>query len=62
MLPLTNSPLGSELTLEPFRWDQRFFSIIFNMYSIPSLDQNLQTFIPNANNSPVNLMCEVSSC
>ena len=59
-LPLTNSPLGSELTLEPFRWDQRFFAIIFNIHSIPSHDQNFQSFIPHASLSPVNAMCEVT--
>lgn len=59
-LPLTNSPLGSELTIEPFRWDQRFFSIVLNMQSFPYNEQNTNGFIPNATNSPVNIMCDVT--
>jgi integrator complex subunit 6 len=52
--------MGSELTLEQFRWDQRFFSIIFNMQSIPAQDQNTQTFIPYASQSPVNIWCDAT--
>lgn len=59
-LPLTNSPLGSELIAEPFRWDQRFFLISMNMCSIPYQEANQNTFIPYATNSPINSMCEVT--
>ena len=59
-LPSINNTMGSELTLEQFRWDQRFFSIIFNMQSIPAHDQNSQTFIPYASQSPVNIWCDAS--
>ena len=59
-MPLTNSPLGSELTGEPFRWDQRFFLISLNMFSIPYQESNSNTFIPYANSSPINSMCEVT--
>ena len=58
-LPLTNCPLGSELTVEPFRWDQRFFLISLNMGSMPSQETNQNTFIPYVN-SPINSMCEVT--
>jgi integrator complex subunit 6 len=58
-LPLTNCPLGSELTIEPFRWDQRFFLISLNMYSVPYLEPSQTTFIPYAL-SPINSMCEVT--
>lgn len=57
---MTNSPLGSELTIEPFRWDQRFFLISLNMFSIPFQETNQNSFIPYATNSPINSMCEVT--
>jgi integrator complex subunit 6 len=57
--PITNLP-GNELTIEPFRWDQRFFTIVLNMYSVPFLEQNPNSFIPYASNSPINAMCEVT--
>ena len=59
-LPLTNSPLGSELIVEPFRWDQRFFLISLNMCSVPNQESNQNTFIPYATYSPINSMCEVT--
>ena len=59
-LPLTNSPMGSELVSEPFRWDQRFFLISLNMCSFPFQETNQNTFIPYATNSPINSMCEVT--
>ena len=52
--------MGSELTVEPFRWDQRFFLISLNMGSIPIQETNQNTFIPYATNSPINSMCEVT--
>jgi integrator complex subunit 6 len=52
--------MGSELTIEPFRWDQRFFLISLNMGSIPIQEINQNTFIPYATNSPINSMCEVT--
>ena len=57
---MTNSPLGSELINEPFRWDQRFFVISMNMCSIPCQEASQNTFIPYASNSPINSMCEVT--
>ena len=59
-LPLKNSPLGSELTMEPFRWDQRFFLISLNMCSTPYQEPIMNTFIPYALHSPINSMCEVT--
>ncbi|CAF0781944.1 unnamed protein product [Brachionus calyciflorus] len=59
-LPLTNSPLGSELIIEPFRWDQRFFLISLNMCSVPNQEATQNTFIPYATYSPINSMCEVT--
>jgi len=52
--------MGSELTIEPFRWDQRFFSIVLNIGSVPIFEHNLNSFIPSAQNSPINVMCEVT--
>jgi integrator complex subunit 6 len=58
--PLTNSPLGSEMTAEPFRWDQRFFLINLNMSLAPYQEINQNAFIPYAVDSPINIMCEVT--
>jgi integrator complex subunit 6 len=51
--------MGSELTIEPFRWDQRFFLISMNMCSVPYVEPSQTTFVPYSN-SPINSMCEVT--
>ncbi len=59
-LPLTNCLMDSELTVEPFRWDQRFFLVSMSMSAVPVQELNQNTFIPYAGQSPVNSMCEVT--
>ena len=55
-----NQPVpGSELTKEPFRWDQRLFSIVLKIpASLPM--ENHSMFIPPAENTAIDLMCEVT--
>ncbi|XP_010177402.1 PREDICTED: integrator complex subunit 6 [Mesitornis unicolor] len=58
-LPL-NSPLpGSELTKEPFRWDQRLFALVLRLpgTSAPELEQ--MTGVP-VDDSAITPMCEVT--
>lgn len=65
-LPMHSAVPGSELTKEPFRWDQRLFSLVLRLtgtYNPPN-----ENYPPGANHniqvpfdsSPVNSMCEVT--
>ncbi|KAG8452800.1 hypothetical protein GDO86_004550 [Hymenochirus boettgeri] len=58
-LPL-HSPLpGSELTKEPFRWDQRLFSLVLCLPGVISIEQEqTTTLLPD--NSSIAPMCEVT--
>ncbi|ESO86410.1 hypothetical protein LOTGIDRAFT_179396 [Lottia gigantea] len=59
-LPMDSTVPGSELTKEPFRWDQRIFSIVLRMSgSIPS-DIGSFPFIPSAETHPIDVMCDVT--
>ncbi|XP_063719725.1 integrator complex subunit 6-A-like [Symsagittifera roscoffensis] len=59
-LPLS-SVRGSELTSEPYRWDQRVFSLVLQ---IPALDEVLdssnQPGVPASDNRALNDLCEVT--
>ncbi|KAL6485287.1 hypothetical protein MHYP_G00073320 [Metynnis hypsauchen] len=58
-LPLTTPLPGSELTKEPFRWDQRLFSLVLRIPGNASLEpEPLGGVPPDA--SPVTPMCEVT--
>ncbi|XP_072542755.1 integrator complex subunit 6 isoform X1 [Salminus brasiliensis] len=58
-LPLTTPLPGSELTKEPFRWDQRLFSLVLRIPGHASLEpEPLGGVPPDA--SPVTPMCEVT--
>lgn len=73
---MNTGPYGSELTKEPFRWDQRLFSIVLaipaNASSInqitPSInsgtgnnpDAPTNQFIPPAIDQPITPMCDVT--
>lgn len=61
-LPMVNHTPGAELTLEPFRWDQRLFSIVLRLSGTYTIDQ--QTNGANINvpydESPINAMCDVT--
>ncbi|XP_057223376.1 integrator complex subunit 6 isoform X2 [Malurus melanocephalus] len=58
-LPL-NSPLpGSELTKEPFRWDQRLFALVLRLPGITAPESEQMTGVP-MDDSAITPMCEVT--
>lgn len=58
-LPL-NSPLpGSELTKEPFRWDQRLFALVLRLPGTVSVESEQLTGVP-LDDSAITPMCEVT--
>lgn len=58
-LPL-NSPLpGSELTKEPFRWDQRLFALVLRLPGATSIEQD-QLNTVQVDESPITPMCDVT--
>ncbi|XP_068107064.1 integrator complex subunit 6-like isoform X4 [Hyperolius riggenbachi] len=58
-LPL-NSPLpGSELTKEPFRWDQRLFALVLRLPGASSVDPEQLGSVPT-DESAITQMCEVT--
>lgn len=48
---------GAELTREPFRWDQRLFSLVLRLTGTPPLDPI--GLVPS-DTSPIDTMCEVT--
>ncbi|CAL8357189.1 unnamed protein product [Merluccius merluccius] len=58
-LPL-NSPLpGSELTKEPFRWDQRLFALVLRLPGASTPDSEQMGSVPT-DESAITQMCEVT--
>ncbi|XP_072466588.1 integrator complex subunit 6 isoform X3 [Notamacropus eugenii] len=58
-LPL-NSPLpGSELTKEPFRWDQRLFALVLRLPGTVAVESEQLTGVP-LDDSAITPMCEVT--
>ncbi|XP_078265564.1 integrator complex subunit 6-like isoform X1 [Rhinoraja longicauda] len=58
-LPL-NSPLpGSELTKEPFRWDQRLFALVLRLPGLMPLETEQLGSVPS-DESAITPMCEVT--
>lgn len=57
-LPMHSPIPGSELTREPFRWDQRLFSLVLRMSGTPALDRD--TGLVPSDTSPIDAMCEVT--
>ncbi|XP_025909070.1 integrator complex subunit 6 isoform X2 [Nothoprocta perdicaria] len=58
-LPL-NSPLpGSELTKEPFRWDQRLFALVLRLPGVPAAEPEPGAGVP-VDDSAITPMCEVT--
>ncbi|XP_056418010.1 integrator complex subunit 6 isoform X2 [Hyla sarda] len=58
-LPL-NSPLpGSELTKEPFRWDQRLFALVLRLPGATPVEQD-QLNTVQVDESPITPMCDVT--
>ncbi|CAB3240509.1 unnamed protein product [Arctia plantaginis] len=57
-LPM-NCPIpGSELTREPFRWDQRLFSLVLRLAGTPAAERD--TGLVPSDSSPIDAMCEVT--
>lgn len=57
-LPMNTAVPGSELTKEPFRWDQRLFGVVLRMAATPPVDAF--TYIPSADDTAIDVMCEVT--
>lgn len=57
---MANGLVGSELTKEPFRWDQRVFGIVLKLAAVELPETTETTFIPSADTSPLDSMCEVT--
>lgn len=59
-LPMQNHAIpGSELTREPFRWDQRLFSLVLRMSGTSPSDSTQTTC--QTDNSPISAMCSVTA-
>lgn len=57
---MTSTVPGSELTKEPFRWDQRIFGLVINLPGSYPMENQGPTYIPLAENCPLDAMCEVT--
>ncbi|XP_044747783.1 integrator complex subunit 6-B [Coccinella septempunctata] len=57
-LPMHSPIPGSELTREPFRWDQRLFALVLRLSGTPAIDRD--TGLVPSDNSPIDAMCEVT--
>lgn len=57
-LPMHSPIPGSEMTREPFRWDQRLFSLVLRMSGTPAIDRD--TGLVPSDTSPIDAMCEVT--
>ncbi|KAG7261947.1 hypothetical protein CRUP_007006, partial [Coryphaenoides rupestris] len=58
-LPLTTPLPGSELTKEPFRWDQRLFSLVLRIPGHASVEPEPLGGVP-PDDSAITPMCEVT--
>jgi integrator complex subunit 6 len=65
-LPMHSSVPGSELTKEPFRWDQRLFALVLRLTGMVPSDNNSNNNINGGSGlltsdaSPINDMCDVT--
>ncbi|XP_038050601.1 integrator complex subunit 6-like isoform X2 [Patiria miniata] len=59
-LPMSMAIPGSELTKEPFRWDQRLFSLVLRIPGTAPLDNDRSGSMVSVDGSPINAMCEVT--
>lgn len=63
-LPMQNHVVpGSELTREPFRWDQRLFSLVLRLTGSPPTESNItsSTNSLTLDHSPIGAMCAVTA-
>ena len=59
-LPMHSAVPGSELTREPFRWDQRLYALVLRMAGTPPTTQETATGHVASDHSPIDAMCEVT--
>lgn len=60
-LPMNTVVPGSELTKEPFRWDQRIFGLVLKLPgNFPVESPYINQYIPSADSHPLDAMCEVT--
>ncbi|XP_022093387.1 integrator complex subunit 6-like isoform X2 [Acanthaster planci] len=59
-LPMSMAIPGSELTKEPFRWDQRLFSLVLRIPGVAPVDNDRSGSMVSMDGSPINAMCEVT--
>lgn len=52
-LPMNSVVPGSELTKEPFRWDQRIFGLVLRLPGNVPVDMTTSTYIPSAESHPL---------
>ncbi len=57
---MNNAVPGTELTKEPFRWDQRLFGFVLRLPATPPPPEPQNAYIPSADDSPIDPMCEVT--
>ena len=59
-LPMQLSVPGSELTREPFRWDQRLYALVLRMAGTPQDIKPQEQQHVAKDHSPIDAMCEVN--
>lgn len=60
-LPMQNHAVpGSELTREPFRWDQRLFSLVLRLTGSPPIETSSNLGL-TLDHSPIGAMCNVTA-
>ncbi|KAL5005014.1 hypothetical protein ScPMuIL_018470 [Solemya velum] len=59
-LPMNTVVPGSELTKEPFRWDQRIFGLVLKLPGNMPVDNSYNGYVPSAEYHPIDAMCEVT--
>lgn len=58
-IPMNNLLVGSELTKEPFRWDQRLFGVVLNIPAVHTPEAPV-TQIPSAENAAIDAMADAT--
>ncbi|XP_041482664.1 integrator complex subunit 6-like isoform X1 [Lytechinus variegatus] len=61
-LPMSHVLPGSELTREPFRWDQRLFALVLRLPGVAGEKERMgpTSSLVNTDDSPISSMCEVT--
>ncbi|XP_030837605.1 integrator complex subunit 6-A-like isoform X1 [Strongylocentrotus purpuratus] len=61
-LPMSHVLPGSELTREPFRWDQRLFALVLRLPGVAGEKERMgpTSSLVNTDDSPISSMCDVT--